>query len=177
MKLTAKTKNVLFILLAILLAICAGLGIRHLVATSEKNRFENATAIDFRVKDGKGNNARLSDFYGKPIVVNFWATWCPPCKAELPAFDDAYDFYKGRIEFMMVNVTSGSDTESVVKSFIAENGYGFPVYFDTEGSAAKAYEVTSIPLTLFIDRNGNVVETYTGTMSASTLKSYLHKIL
>ncbi|NLB15695.1 MAG: TlpA family protein disulfide reductase [Clostridiales bacterium] len=136
------------------------------------------TAPDFTVKDSDDNNVKLSDKFGKPIIVNMWATWCGPCLAELPAFNKLAQTYKDDITFMMVNLTDGSyDTVDAVKEFADNNGYTFPVYYDTEANASNAYSVFSIPLTIFIDENGNVKEQHTGTMSEEVLQGYIDDLL
>lgn len=131
-------------------------------------------AADFGVEDQDGSQVRLSDFYGKPIVVNFWATWCGPCKVELPAFDEAYAAHQDEVTFLMVNITDGfSETVEGTKQFVEENGYAFPVYFDTSLEAYRAYRVTAIPMTLFIDADGKLISSELGAMSESTLAGYL----
>ncbi len=133
-------------------------------------------AVDFTVQDWEGNQVSLSDYYGKPIVVNFWATWCGPCKSELPAFDNAYAEYQDEITFLMVNMTDGySETVAGTKQFIEENGYSFPVYFDTSYEAYQAYGVTAIPMTLFIDADGKLITSQLGAMSESTFTGYLQE--
>lgn len=136
------------------------------------------TAPDFPVLDADGNTVRLSDMFGKPVVINFWATWCPPCKRELPDFDRLCREYGDRVVFMMVNLTDGRrDTVDGTKKFVSEKGYTFPVYFDTGLSGAKAYSVSSTPQTTFIDANGNVFATRIGAMSEAALRSYINAIL
>ena len=94
------------------------------------------TAPDFTVLDKDGNTVRLSEKFGKPIVINFWATWCPPCKQELPDFDKLCKEYGDRVVFMMVNLTDGyRDTVDGTKRFVSGKGYTFPVYFDKIGRA------------------------------------------
>ena len=133
-------------------------------------------AADFTVQDWEGGKVSLSDYYGKPIVVNFWATWCGPCKSELPAFDNAYAAYRDEITFLMVNMTDGySETVAGTKQFIEENGYSFPVYFDTSYEAYQAYGVTAIPMTLFIDADGKLITSVLGAMSESTFAGYLQE--
>ncbi|MBQ8975556.1 MAG: TlpA family protein disulfide reductase [Oscillospiraceae bacterium] len=134
-------------------------------------------AADFQVLDFDEREVSLTDHIGKPTVVNFWATWCPPCKSELPAFDKLYAEYGDRVDFMMVDLTDGQrDTVDVVKEFVDNNDYSFPVYFDTKSSAAAAYGVYSIPMTVFIDEEGYITGTHIGAMEESTLKEYLDKL-
>lgn len=135
-------------------------------------------APDFEVLDNDGNTVRLSDFRGKPVVLNFWATWCPPCKAELPDFDRSAATYGDEVTFLMVNLTDGGrDTVSGVREFVAANGYTFPVYFDTRYSAANAYRVSSIPTTYFINAEGEIVSYKVGMVSASELEKGIQSLL
>ena len=128
-------------------------------------------ALDFTVQDWEGNMVKLSDFFGKPIVLNFWASWCPPCKAELPDFDDACKKYDGEVVFLMVNMTDNQmETVEVAKDFIKTYGYDFPVYFDVDYEAAMVYGVRSIPQTYFINAEGETVATATGMISAAQLE-------
>ena len=128
-------------------------------------------ALDFTVQDWEGNMVKLSDFFGKPIVLNFWASWCPPCKAELPDFDDACKKYDGEVVFLMVNMTDNQmETVEVAKDFIKTYGYDFPVYFDVDYEAAMVYGVRSIPQTYFINAEGEAVATATGMISAAQLE-------
>lgn len=116
------------------------------------------SAPDFTVVDAEGKEYKLSDFEGKPVILNFWASWCGPCKSEMPDFEEVYLEYKDKIHFLMVNLTDGyQETMASAQKLIAEKGYTFPVYFDTKLEAANAYYVYSIPQTFFIDKDGNLV--------------------
>ena len=135
-------------------------------------------ATDFTVEDRNTNNVSLSSFKGKPVVANFWATWCGPCKSELPAFEKAYKTYGDKVEFMMVNLTDGQrETVPKVNEFIGENGYTFPVYYDTKYSASAAYGISSIPATLFVDADGNVFDGRLGAMSEDTLFKLIDRLI
>ena len=136
-------------------------------------------AADFEVVNAEGSAVHLSDFTGgKPVVVNFWATWCPPCRSELPAFDTLNAEYGDRVTFMMVNLTDGErDTATGVKAFVAAEGYSFPVYYDTAASAANAYEIYSIPVTVFIRADGTLARQQIGAMQESQLRAYLVDLL
>lgn len=134
-------------------------------------------APDFTVTDGGGNRVSTADLSGKPVILNFWATWCPPCRSELPAFDKLYRQYGNEVSFMMIDLTDGyRETVEGVKKFISENGYTFPVYYDTEGSAAEAYSVSSIPFTVAVGRNGNIVGTHLGAMSEAALEKLIKTV-
>lgn len=136
-------------------------------------------APDFTVQDENGNRVSLSDFKGKPVVLNFWASWCPPCRAEMPDYEKAYRQYGSKgIVFLMVNLTDGSrETVSTAKQFLKEEHYTFPAYFDTKFSASDAYSISGIPDSVFINRSGAVTFTETGTIDSATLQSNLQKIL
>ena len=104
-------------------------------------------------------------------MLNFWASWCPPCKAELPDFDKACKAYEGKVTFLMINLTDGQrETVEVAKSFIEDKGYTFPVYFDTKYEASYKYGLSSIPQTFFLNENGEVVAQATGMITAAQLE-------
>lgn len=114
-------------------------------------------APDFTALDREGNEVKLSDYLGKPVVLNFWATWCDYCVQEMPAFARAYMDYPD-VQFLMVNVTDGEgDTVESAKKFIEDRGYPFTVLFDTELDATMKYGASSLPVTFFINAKGELV--------------------
>ena len=140
-------------------------------AEAEGTEPAKQAAPDFTVYDADGNAYKLSDFLGKPVILNFWASWCGPCKMEMPDFDEKYQEYGDQVQFLMVNLTDGSqETVETASSFIAEQGYSFPVYFDTEQDGAIAYGVNAVPVTYFIDAEGNLVTYARGALSAENLQ-------
>lgn len=135
-------------------------------------------APDFQLKDRDGNTYSLSDFRGKPVIINFWATWCGPCQAELPYFNEAYTEYGDRIQFLMVDLVDGSyETESGTIDFVDSNGYRFPLFFDCDSQGMNAYEITAIPMTVIINSHGRIVDTHVGSMSRAELQELIDKLL
>ena len=137
-------------------------------------RHEDAfPGIEFRFEDMEGESHALSEFYDKPIVLNFWATWCPPCRAEMPGFDELAQEYGEDVHFMMVNLTDGQrDTRESVAAFLEENGFTFPVYLDVDYEGAYGYGVSSIPMTVFFYAGGEIYGAYVGAMDEETLLYY-----
>lgn len=130
---------------------------------TEDTEKELEKAIDFTATDIDGNEVKLSDFYGKPIILNFWASWCKPCQYEMPHFQTLYDELGEEVQFIMLNLADGyQETVEKASEFIESNQYTFPVYYDTNLDAAFKYAVYSIPVTYFINSDGEIVETHRG---------------
>ena len=135
------------------------------------------TAPDFTMTNASGEEVKLSDFFGKPVVLNFWASWCGPCKSEMPHFEDAYQKYGEDINFVIVNLTDGArETVETASDFIEEQGYTFPLYFDTNTEGAVTYGTYSIPVTYFIGADGVPVAQANGALDAETLQKGLDMI-
>ncbi len=131
-------------------------------------------AEDFVAYDIDGNEVKLSDCYGKPIVLNFWSTWCNHCKIELPLFEKSYK-ENPDITFIMINITAADDVK-LVNDLLEKNGYTFTVWLDADADATAKYGVSSIPATYFIDKNGNIVNHTVGEMDEQTLEKRLEMI-
>jgi thiol-disulfide isomerase/thioredoxin len=138
-------------------------------------------APDFSMTDQNGNSVKLSEIIaeGTPIVLNFWASWCPPCKVEMPDFNKVYLELGGEIRFMMVDLTDGQrETVQAGTKHIKDNNFSFPVYFDTKQEGAYSYGIRAIPTTLFIDKEGYVVTGAQGAIDEATLRKgigFIHK--
>ncbi|MBQ8188903.1 MAG: redoxin domain-containing protein [Lachnospiraceae bacterium] len=139
---------------------------------------DTVMAPDFQIEDADGNMISLSSLQGKPVILNFWASWCPPCKSEMPDFQAAYDAYGEDIQFVMVNLTDGNrETKETASAFIQESGFTFPVYYDVNMEAAYAYNVSSVPLTLLIGSDGTVVAHHVGMLDATGLQQGIDRLL
>ncbi len=144
--------------------------------TTQTTKYKKAT--DFEIFDIEKNSVKLSNYIGKPNVINAWTSWCNPCRTELPDFQKAYEKYSGDVEFLMINLTDGiSETYEGTLQFLKDNNYTFPVYFDLLGKATTTYEIYSIPRTLFINESGEIVKEYTGMINDIILENEIQNIL
>ena len=176
-QLSSKMKNILSWLLTISLAVVLALSI-NLIVSSCKRQDLVEMEISFTVQDAQGNEVALSDFAGKPVVINFWAIWCPPCKQELPDFQAAYEKYGDEVEFLFVEVVNWKhETVADVEAFMTENGYDFPVYYDVSSDAETVCGVSSIPLSIFIGKDGKVKRTFLGAIPEFVLNNYIEEIV
>ena len=131
------------------------------------------TAPDIELMDLDGNIVKLSDYKGKVVFLNFWATWCPPCRSEMPEFDRANKVFTeaGDAVILAVNLTNGArgETEEVARKFINEKGYTFKVLLDKDGIAANKYSFNYIPSTFVINKDGELYTHYEGAITEDTL--------
>ncbi|HBR03559.1 MAG TPA: peroxiredoxin [Ruminiclostridium sp.] len=136
-------------------------------------------APDFTVFNADGNEVRLSDYEGTPVILNFWASWCSPCKSEMPHFNKVSEEYKrDELIFLMVDLVDGKrETVESGKRYIKESGYTFTVLYDTNQDAAITYGIRSIPSTLFINKDGYVEAGVEGMIDEETLRLGIDMIL
>ena len=164
-------KKLIFLLLALtLLLVSCG---NETTPSSDPNE-GLSKAYNFKMTDTKGNETTLKALNGKPIVLNFWASWCPPCKEELDDFENMYRQYRNKINFVMLSVDE--DINDAL-ALIAEKGYTFPVYHDSLGEGSFYYSVSSIPQTYFINSDGYVTNSQIGMISASALENGIKSIM
>ncbi|WP_174613491.1 peroxiredoxin family protein [Virgibacillus ihumii] len=131
-------------------------------------------APDFKLKNMKGKAVRLSDFRGEPVIVNFWATWCPPCRAEIP---DLRKLYKNKnVEILAVNLTSTEQSIGDVKKFVQNYKMSFPVLKDTESKVAEQYNVRAYPTSYMIDASGHITYMHLGAMNYDLMIQQLAKM-
>lgn len=142
----------------------------NLVATESPSE-EREDAPIVTLTDGDGNTVTLDQFRGKTVVMNFWASWSSPSYRELAMYQKAYEDYKDEVVFLMVNTTSDNrETREAADKMIADGGYTFPVYYDTDASAATTYEVISLPTSFFIDANGKAIAYAAGELNRDNLE-------
>ena len=138
---------------------------------TEETRPQGIEAPDITFYDLEGNAVHLSDYRGKPVILNFWASWCGPCQMEMPDFQEKYLELGEEVQFLLVNTTgSRGETVDSASRFIENAGYTFPVFYDADGMAATVYGVYSIPTTYFIDAEGYAIARAPGAIDSQTLQ-------
>ena len=139
-----KTRNIL-----------AGIALALFAATSiASSDLAGRPAPDFALKSATGENLRLSEYRGDVVMINFWATWCGPCRQEMPLLDELYARYQ-RVGFNLLGVNIDDDSNKAM-NMVRELGVSFPVLFDSRKEVSRMYEVDAMPVTIIVDREGNV---------------------
>lgn len=138
----------------------------------------NQVAPDFTLKTLDGKEVKLSDYRGKKVILNFWATWCPPCKAEIPHMEKYYksSAKNDNVEILAVNLTKSDKDEDYIKDFVKSYDMTYPVLLDTEGKQQEQYEIVTIPTTYFIDTKGKIQKNITGPMDQEMMKKTIDAI-
>lgn len=131
-------------------------------------------APDFKLKDLDGTEVSLSNFKGKKVYINFFATWCGPCKEEMPDLEKLYQETKD--DDLVILAISGGEDKTTVENFIKNNNYNFKVLVDPVGSTNRSYNISSIPTSYFIDENGNIANKRIGLMTLENMKTYVENI-
>lgn len=130
------------------------------------------TAYNFSLTDLDGTQVTLAEFEGKPVVVNFWATWCPPCRLEMPEFQQAFEDYQ-EDDLVILAVNEAEQPETVRSFFYDQMGYTYTPLLDEEGEVAEAYGAVGLPSTFFIDASGQVTAVHRGALTQGQLQNYL----
>ncbi len=136
---------------------------------------EGSAALDFSLETWTGDALQLYNNNGKPTLINFWASWCPPCKKEMPHIQEAYEQYHDDLNFFMINLTFNDNLEAMNR-YIEENEFTFPVLLDKTGDVTKEYEVMAIPTTYIVDANNVITHKVTGPMTKGMLQSMLDEV-
>lgn len=134
-------------------------------------------AKEFHVENAEGKPVYFSDYAGKPVVINFWASWSEECIEEMSYFIDAIEKYNGEVEFMMINLTDGQkETMQSAREFLINHDFKISPLFDSHFEAVTAYNVTSLPRTIFIDKDGYIQKSVKGMMTEDYLEELIEKI-
>ena len=142
-------------------------------STAEAAGVTAQIAPDFTFTDlVTGKTTKLSDLRDKPVYLNFWATWCPPCVRELPHIQAKYEQYKDRIHFLAISVDSEQDAPA---QFISSKGYTFTVGYGNEREISRAYNIEAIPASYIIGTDGTIKAQSVGSMDEADLESFLQK--
>jgi peroxiredoxin len=152
-------------------------GVDLVDVSAEEGLVKGDMAPDFTLTTLDGKKVQLSDLKGKKIIVNFWATWCPPCKAEMPHMQNYYeDFAKDEnVEILAVNLTNGDKVESV-QNFVEDYGLTFPIPMDVEGKVGETYQAITIPTSYMIDTKGRIQNKIVGPMDENMIKDFVSNL-
>lgn len=132
---------------------------------------------DFQLSTIDGKEIRLSQLKGKPIILNFFTTWCPSCKEEMPALRKFYQNHSSDVHFFAVNYTAYEVGKiDKIKEYVKENNMNFPVLLDESGEVGKLYEVLTLPTTFFLDSQGNIVKKHIGPLSYEEIEQIISGI-
>jgi thiol-disulfide isomerase/thioredoxin len=166
---------IVFVLIGLILSGCPSTRYQDPSLDSrESNQFETSLP-DFQLQDLNDNTISFSDFSGQPIMLNFWATWCGPCRHEMPFIQQVFENWQGK-DLVILTINLGESKEKV-SEFMRSNALTFPVLLDTNTNTADKYNVTAIPTTFFIDANGVIQERRIGSYSSTEdIENHVHRI-
>jgi peroxiredoxin len=128
---------------------------------------------DFELTALTGETVKLSQFRGQPVMINFWGTWCPPCRSEMPLLQSTYELHGSKLVILAVNV---NDTQQAAEQFVEEMGLTFPILMDEDGSVRNQFQVRGYPTTYFVDDEGVLREQFIGELKQNLIDEYLAKI-
>jgi peroxiredoxin len=138
---------------------------------------EGNQAPDFELQTIDGKIMRLSDMAGKKVILNFWATWCPPCKAEMPHMQEFYEEQaRNGVEILAVNLTTAERNQDNITPFVKEYGLTFPILLDTKGEIGEIYQSITIPTSYIIDSTGVIQKRIVGPMDKEMMKELIKSV-
>jgi len=159
-----------FLVVAIALAACTGPGQVAPGGINVGNR-----ARDFTLENLAGDKVSLSDYEGKVVLINFWATWCPPCRAEIPDLEAAYRAWEGN--GLVVLGLSTDESREQVQAFVDEFGMTYPILLDSEAKIMETYRARGLPMSVLVDRDGVIQVRHIGYLDAEQLNDYLAQVM
>ncbi len=133
-------------------------------------------APDFELLNLNGNPVKLSDFTGKKVILNYWATWCPPCRAEMPHMEKFYNDNEKDVVVLAVNLTNTEQNRDNVSDFVEDFGLTFPVIMDEEGDVSSTYQVIAYPTSYMIDSQGIIQEVFQGAINYDIMEKAISKM-
>ena len=175
-----KNYIVLAIMLAVIVASITIIGFKNPKYTANTIKSENVgTSIgefapDFELDSTAGGKVKLSNFKGKAVILNFWATWCPPCKEEMPLFENAYRSESDKVVVIGVNL---QESEENVRDFIKKFGISFPTLLDPNSEVKELYNVFTQPVTYFIDKEGKIIDKKFGPLTDKEISEKVDKLI
>jgi thiol-disulfide isomerase/thioredoxin len=158
------------LILAVALAACTGPG-----STASRGIAEGNLARDFTLQAIDGHKVSLSDYQGSVVLLNFWATWCPPCQAEIPALEAAYEVHEDEA-FVILGVNV-EESDTAVEPFVQSLGMTYPILLDGSGKLFQEYRGQGLPMSILLDRDGTIRVRHVGYLSAQQLDKYLADVL
>jgi len=152
-------------------------GVDLVDVSAEEGLTKGDVAPDFTLTTLDGKEIKLSDLKGKKVVLNFWATWCPPCKAEMPHMQNFYEDFsqEENVEILAINLTNGDKVESV-QNFVQDYGLTFPIPMDEEGKVNEIYQAITIPTSYMIDTKGRIQNKVVGPMDENMIKDFVSNL-
>ncbi len=171
---------ILLLILTVSMVVFTGLSIKNSTAvnqqTNQETEDKNNKAPDFTVTTIEGETITLSDLKGKVVIIDFWDTWCPPCRKGIPDFIELYKEYKDS-GFVMIGLAFGRQGKEKVKEFIQEYNINYPIAIPSHSVINSFGEIRSIPTAFLIDQNGNIVNKYIGLRPKDVFENDIKKLL
>jgi thiol-disulfide isomerase/thioredoxin len=184
-----KLRLLIFLFFSLIIIGCQNKNVREEPAANNSNATSNYTnnaanntsnssselAPDFVLTDTQGNQVKLSDYRGKVVILDFWATWCPPCRKGIPDLIDLKKTYKDRLA--IIGISLDTDSKNDVVPFMKEYGINYKVVYGDNDVVQKYGNIQAIPTSFIIDQKGNIVTSFVGLQRIETYKSYLNNLI